>query len=371
MPDGAGVGDLGQPGNGGSGSGGEAAHGNLKDNGDDTRGRGCWRPVLIACIVALLVLLIALIPGVLIYPYGSSNASLLSQTTLHQSEEALRGRIAELRQQLGQRSYRAAPGLLGPDGAGMIGPDGKAEEPVGPVAASSVSDLVPLLDRTTVLVLASGPKNEVSSGSGFFIAPDRIVTNRHVVEMAAEGKVFVINETLGGLRPARVLAKSSSNDLGDKDYALLQMEGDPARSFLQLTNVIDKGQQTYAAGFPGFFMETDSKFRELLNGDTHAAPSMVLTQGIVTVFQDSPSGVKLVLHSADISPGNSGGPLVDACGRVVGVNTFIKTSGEAQVRLNFALKSDSLEEFLARNGVSAATANDPCSMAPAQVKAGQ
>lgn len=359
-----GAGDIG-------GSGGEGTPGNRKDGGGDTRGRGCWMPVLIACIVALLVLLIVLIPGVLIYPYGSSNASLLSQTTLHQSEEALRGRIAELRQQLGQRSCRAAPGLLGPDGSGMIGPDGKAEVPVGPVAASSVSDLVPLLDRTTVLVLASGPKNEVSSGSGFLIAPDRIVTNRHVVEMASEGKVFVINETLGGLRPAKVLAKSSSDDLGDKDYALLQMEGEPARSFLQLTNVIDKGQQTYAAGFPGFFMETDSKFRELLNGNTHAAPSMVLTQGIVTVFQDSPSGVKLVLHSADISPGNSGGPLVDACGRVVGVNTFIKTSGEAQVRLNFALKSDSLEEFLARNGVRATSANDPCSMAPAQVKAGQ
>ncbi len=343
---------------------------------DEPWGRICWVPVLIACIVSLLLLLIALIPGVLIYPYGSSAASLLSQSTIRQSEQALRTRIADLRSQLSQRRCVAAPGLLGPDGvlpqgaSGAEGGDQPAAVPTGPVAAQSPTDLVPLLDQATVLVLATGAKGQVSSGSGFLIAPNQIVTNRHVIETAQGGQVFVINETLGDVRKANVVATSSTSELGDKDYALLAMEGAPANRYLQLTRTIGKGQQTYAAGFPGFFMETDAKFRELLAGDAHAAPSMVLTQGIVTVFQDSPSGLKLVLHSADISPGNSGGPLVDACGSVVGVNTFIKTSDEAQLRLNFALKSDSLLDFLAQNGVEATTASAPCPLASANEQAG-
>jgi S1-C subfamily serine protease len=98
---------------------------------------------------------------------------------------------------------------------------------------------------------------------------------------------------------------------------------------------------------------------------------MVLTQGIVTVFQDSPSGNKLVLHSADISPGNSGGPLADTCGRVVGVNTFIKTSTEQQMRLNFALKSDSLLSFLKANGVTLQPEDTSCSPQMPRAQAGK
>lgn len=350
--------------------------GDRRGDQDEPRGRICWVPVLVACILSLLLLLIALIPGVLIYPYGSSSASLLSQATIRQSEQALRTRIADLRSQLSQRRCVAAPGLLAPDGAlsqgtnGAEGAKGPAGALTGPVAAKSPSDLVPLLDQATVLVLATGPKGQVSSGSGFLISPSQIVTNRHVIETAEGGQVFVINEDLGDVRKAKILATSSTSELGDKDYALLAMDGVPAKRYLQLTRTIGKGQQTYAAGFPGFFMETDAKFRELLQGDAHAAPSMVLTQGIVTVFQDSPSGLKLVLHSADISPGNSGGPLVDACGSVVGVNTFIKTSDEAQLRLNFALKSDSLLDFLSQNGVETAIASAPCPLASVNEQAG-
>lgn len=61
---------------------------------------------------------------------------------------------------------------------------------------------------------------------------------------------------------------------------------------------------------------------------------------------------RIITHSASISPGNSGGPLVDACGRAVGVNTFISYDGESAQRLNFSLDANSAAEFLDRNGVT-------------------
>ena len=56
------------------GAGREGIYGAVGQGGhpEEPRGRICWIPVLVACIVALLILLVALIPGVLIYPYGSS-----------------------------------------------------------------------------------------------------------------------------------------------------------------------------------------------------------------------------------------------------------------------------------------------------------
>ncbi len=69
-------------------------------------------------------------------------------------------------------------------------------------------------------------------------------------------------------------------------------------------------------------------------------------------------GTHTVGHSAEISPGNSGGPLVDECGRVVGVNTFAVVDG-AQAK--YALSSADLAAYLKQNGITARVRNDPCS----------
>ena len=54
-----------------------------------------------------------------------------------------------------------------------------------------------------------------------------------------------------------------------------------------------------------------------------------MTQGVVTVVQNRGQDLPIVIHTADISPGNSGGPLIDERGRVVGVVTLKARAAEA------------------------------------------
>ena len=65
-----------------------------------------------------------------------------------------------------------------------------------------------------------------------------------------------------------------------------------------------------------------------------------------------------IIHSATISQGNSGGPLINACGRVLGINTFISTS---EVRtLNIALSVSGLRQFLSDAAIDFYETDETC-----------
>ena len=90
--------------------------------------------------------------------------------------------------------------------------------------------------------------------------------------------------------------------------------------------------------------------RRLAAGDLKAAPEVVLTRGTVSAVQNRERNTPMVLHSADISAGNSGGPLIDACGRAVGINTYIVTTQQA-TKANYARGSSWLGSFLRSTGL--------------------
>ncbi len=144
--------------------------------------------------------------------------------------------------------------------------------------------------------------NSAGSGSGFIIDPSGVaVTNNHVVTGAAILRVYVEGDDEP--HNARVLGVSECSDL-----AVIQIDGDGDFPYLAwFDGPITAGLDIYAAGFP--------------LGD----PEYTLTEGIVSKEkasgESSWSSIDSVLeHTAQILPGNSGGPLVTDDGRVVGIN---------------------------------------------------
>jgi serine protease Do len=193
-------------------------------------------------------------------------------------------------------------------------PSDEAATPSSPVslgskssagAVSSVEDV----KSATVQILAEGSLLEPGgalpnanwSGSGFIIDPSGIaVTNNHVVTGAARMKVLVGGENEP--RNARVLGVAECSDL-----AVIDIDGEGFPFMAWREGPVDVGLDVYAAGFP--------------LGD----PEYTLTRGIVSKARADGdrawTSVDYVLeHDANIQPGNSGGPLVDSEGRVVGVN---------------------------------------------------
>ena len=193
--------------------------------------------------------------------------------------------------------------------------------------------VVQILATGTIRDPEVGQMTTAGSGSGFIISPDGLaVTNNHVVTGAATLEVFIGGDDDKSYN-ATVLGVSECNDL-----ALIQIKN--AEDLPALTWQDDDpsvGQEVYAAGFP--------------LGD----PEFTLTRGIVAKAEasgDTPwASIDYTLeHDANIQPGNSGGPLVGADGKVVAVNyaSNSATNTSQFFAIDSALAQDVVEQL--KNG---------------------
>lgn len=199
-------------------------------------------------------------------------------------------------------------------------------DPPGPGKSDAVSSLdevgsatIQIIAEGAFMLPDSGAVVGVGSGSGFFIDSSGLaVTNNHVVSGATSLKVYIQGEAKP--RFAKVIALSECSDL-----AVIDVEGEDF-SFLDWSaEEITVGLDVYAAGFP--------------LGD----PEFTMTKGIISKTSSEKVStvtgpLNVIEHDAGLQPGNSGGPLVDENGGVVGVNYLLsKALGGAQF---FAIAPD-------------------------------
>lgn len=148
-------------------------------------------------------------------------------------------------------------------------------------------------------------------GTGFVVAPQRVVTNAHVVAGVPEPVVRVGGE--GRRYPGEVVLLDP-----DRDLAVLAVPGLPAAA-LPFGEQLDRGEPAVVAGFP-------------LDGPYTAEPARV--RQVLTAHGEDiygQAGVDRQVYSlfAKVEPGNSGGPLLDAAGQVAGV-VFAKSLDDPQ-----------------------------------------
>ena len=335
-----------------------------------------WWLVPAAALIALLFLGIGLFVGIRAVTARvaerPSTVTLLDEQTTRDATTQQREQNAALEKEITARKALLSGNVcvadpaqlpqLGPNRAAAVPPAAVPPPPGGQVFQGSLADL---LTQAVVLVIAPEPGNDggIETGSGFFITPNLVLTNRHVIESAEPSRIIVTSRKLGQTRPAKIVAQTPVSEIGQPDFALLQVDGASGIQPLALTETAAPLDQVIAAGFPGLLMQSDEAFTRLLHGDSASVPELILTDGRINAIQSSASGMKIMPHSAAVSGGNSGGPLADACGRVVGVNTFITANRQQVAHANYAQKADAVIAFLKQNGVDATVVTGPCNPA--------
>lgn len=217
--------------------------------------------------------------------------------------------------------------------------------------------LVSLLEASTVRVLVfSEQMKYLGHGTGFFIDKNTVVTNRHVIEA---GKKFAITSSFLGKKPLPVnlIAATRDSEYTNPDFAVLRGDKIPANVRpLAISTQPQLLQTVVASGFPSSEIRVDANI---------VTPNTVFSQGEVSVLQRQPNNMVLVLHTARIATGSSGGPLVNRCGNVVGVNTFIGAQTDKfSDRSLYALSGNALRSFLDQSGVSYTKIANDCSSDP-------
>jgi hypothetical protein len=209
--------------------------------------------------------------------------------------------------------------------------------------------------RVVIIGEEGGQPVPVSHGSGFAVSATRIVTNAHVVAEAAQDDTLRIgivpSEGEGGAF-ARVVAVSPRNDLALLEIASGSLRLPPLAIAASVSS--DLGEAS-AVGYP---MNVDLA-QGLDMADIFRAQPPVKSRGYLSGQRPSRQ-FDTILHTAPIARGNSGGPLLDPCGRVIGVNSFSADSANGDGEFYFAVSLRELLPFLRKNGVEPIVNALPC-----------
>ena len=189
-----------------------------------------------------------------------------------------------------------------------------------PLTTPSIADVVEYARAGVVRIAGSS-----TYGSGFVVDSDgHILTNAHVIDGSIQLLTAVFDD--GARLAARVVGTDSMRDI-----ALLKVEPRSRQlTVLPLVTRTREGEEVVALGYP-------------LGGG-----NLTVTKGIVSALVTRGS-LAYIQTDAALNPGNSGGPLLNLSGEVVGMSTSVlrENDGEETEGIGFAIKSDTLRPSLA------------------------
>jgi S1-C subfamily serine protease len=194
--------------------------------------------------------------------------------------------------------------------------------------------------------------DETTAGTGFFVTLDgAIVTNAHVVENCSDIRVTTDQRVMA---VAKVIARDVRNDLALLSSTLTTKKPAAFRTSIRL------GEGVEAFGYP--LTDVLAKSGNFTLGNVSA---------LVGMGEDS----RYLQISVPVQPGNSGGPLLDQNGNVVGVvsaklnalKLMLVTNGDIPQNVNFAIRASIVTSFLDANSVAYATGSATQSMQSADL----
>jgi serine protease Do len=192
---------------------------------------------------------------------------------------------------------------------------------------------------------------QILTGSGFFVSGDGyLLTNSHVVAGCSEAVVL-------DQGAARVVARDNRNDLALLRLATVSAEKKPIAVRFR-TGAVQLGEATYVLGYP--------LAGRLDNG-------LNFTNGMVSAVSGIDNDTSNFQMTAPIQPGNSGGPIVDKSGNLIGVVVATlrqsETSRTVPQNVNFGIKADIAATFLRSNNVEPTLADSSNPIEPTAIAA--
>jgi len=199
-------------------------------------------------------------------------------------------------------------------------------------------------------------KPQSGTGSGFFVSKmGHVITNAHVVQSCNK---VTIGDNANKQVPAELINTDRSNDLALLKLSTLEMASAESKSLIQKLGVVvvplaangllrDEdvrlGEKVLVAGYP---------FGELFSN------TIKVTSGIVSATRGAGDNSGQFQLDAAVQPGNSGGPIYDSGGNIVGVVIsqldklkMAKAIGSLPELVNFGIKASTVRQFLTSSGL--------------------
>jgi tetratricopeptide (TPR) repeat protein len=194
------------------------------------------------------------------------------------------------------------------------------------VARAADENLPALVKRVKPAVVAiatyDASGEALMTGSGFFLRPGQVVTNLHVIRGATRAEIKTLDGK-GKVYP--VNGAVAVDEEGDLALLSVEMPNSPARSSELATELPDEGETIFVIGNP-----------LKLEGS--------VSDGIVSAVREVPNSYRIIQITAPISHGNSGSPVFNLRGQVLGVVTVKVTNGQ---NINLAIAAARVGELRA------------------------